>query len=81
MTTPYKDSVEMCERISELEQDRTILVETLEEIVNSWERYTKDFTTVSDPYGICYTATQLSGVRAKAILKAKQALATMKGGQ
>lgn len=41
------------------------------------ERLASDNAKIEDPYGTCYTATQASGLKAKAMLNMREALANL----
>jgi hypothetical protein len=71
MTTPYKDSIEMCERISELEQQNAMLVEALSELENFGELVLSEIDSSQTGWYFQFQAK---------LQQAKKALAAVKEG-
>jgi hypothetical protein len=58
-----------------LMEENRAMREALRLIIDAWKREAAERAVTTDPYGTCYTATQMSGARARVILQAEQALA------
>lgn len=68
-----------CEANARLIASAPELLGALRDMVAARERVLRDNATTSDPYGTCYTATQISGMWSKAMIKARAAIANATG--